>query len=303
MTKDEYGQLLKEIAGGGDEVGAQAGRLRAKCEAQVLEKILTNYWGTVVAGDAMHQFYMDLLPFCAKRLDRATPLVMWFFHWHVLSSARYFAAFDLFKRGYYFESSSLARTLWETALTLCALKRGVVTIEDVLGGNRMVGQEVNEKEMKNRIKETDRRIQNALIWKNTELTDRAKKAISSYLSLVNLATHKSNLGLAFNIKLAERGEPINLLPTFHAQRTEVSNNILHVATWCLMATCSYMQGLMPESGSDLDLRYQKVLLSFEELNKLPPNALLLGIGEFPNKVFLGISGSTSNSPDPSTRPM
>ena len=43
---------------------------------------------------------------------------------------------------------------------------------------------------------------------------------------------------------------------------------------------------MPESGSDLDLRYQKVLLSFEELNKLPPNPLLLGIGELPNKVFL-----------------
>ena len=108
MTKDEYGQLLKEIAGGGDEVGAQAGRLRAKCEAQVLEKILTNYWGTVVAGDAMHQFYMDLLPFCAKRLDRATPLVMWFFHWHVLSSARYFAAFARSQRTADLQSSTAA---------------------------------------------------------------------------------------------------------------------------------------------------------------------------------------------------
>lgn len=303
MTKDEYSQLLKEIAGGGDEVGAEAGRLRAECEARVSEKILTNYWGTIVAGNAIHQFYMDLLPFCGKRLDKATPLVVWFFHWHVLSLARYFAAFDLFKRGYYFESSSLARTLWETALTLCALKRGVVTIEDVLGGNSTVGQEVNEKEMKNRVKETDRRIQNALIWKNTDLTDKARKAVNSYLGLVNLATHKSSLGLAMNVKLLQRGEPINLLPTFHAKRTEVSSNILHIATWCLMTTLSYMQGLMPESGSDLDLRYQKVLLSFEELNKLPPNALLLGIGELPNKVFLGISGSTSESPDPSTRPM
>lgn len=52
-----------------------------------------------------------------------------------------------------------------------------------------------------------------------------------------------------------------------------------------MTTLSYMEGLMPECGSDLDLRYQKVLLSFEELNKVPPNALLLGIGELPNKVF------------------
>lgn len=303
MTKDEYGQLLKEIAGGGDEVGAEAGRLRAECEARVLEKILTTYWGLIVSGDAMHQFYMDLLRFCGKRLDKATPLVIWFFHWHVLSSARYFAAFDLFKRGYYFESSSLARTLWETALTLCALKRSIITIEDVLGGQSKLGQEVNEKEMKNRVRETDRRIQNALIWENTELTDGARKAVSSYLNLVNLATHKSYLGLAINVKLAEKGESINLFPAFHTQRTEVSSNILHIATWCLMTTLSYMQGLMPESGSDLDLRYQKVLLSFEELNKLPPNALLLGIGELPNKVFLGISGSTSNSPNPSTRSM
>ena len=303
MTKDEYGQLLKEIAGGGDEVGAEAGRLRAECEARVLEKILTTYWGLIVSGDAIHQFYMDLLRFCSKRLDKASPLVLWFFHWHFLSWARYFAAFDLFKRGYYFESSSLARALWETSLTLCALKRNIVTIEDVLGGQSKVGQEVNEKEMKNRVRQTDRRIQNALIWGNSELTDGARKAVSSYLNLVNLATHKSNLGLVMNVKLAEKGEPITLFPAFHAQRTEVSGNILHVATWCLMATLSYMEGLMPESGSDLALRYQKVLFSFEELNRLPPNSLMLGIGELPKKVFLGNSGSTRETPDQSTKPV
>jgi hypothetical protein len=59
MTKDEYGQLLKDIAGGGDVVGAEAGRLRAECEARVSEEILTNYWGTIVAGNAIHQFYME----------------------------------------------------------------------------------------------------------------------------------------------------------------------------------------------------------------------------------------------------
>ena len=79
MTKDEYGQLLKEIAGGGDEVGAEAGRLRAECEAQVLEKILTTYWALIVSGDAIHQFYMDLLRFYGKRLEKASPLVIWFF--------------------------------------------------------------------------------------------------------------------------------------------------------------------------------------------------------------------------------
>ena len=287
MTKDEYGQLLKEIAGGGDEVGAEAGRLRAECEAQVLEKILTTYWGLIVSGDAIHQFYMDLLRFYGKRLEKASPLVIWFFHWHVLSSARYFAAFDLFKRGYYFESSSLARTLWETSLTLCALKRNVVTIEEVLGGQYKSGQEVNQKEMKNRVRETDRRIQDALIWKNTELTGEAIKAVSLFLNVMNLATHKTHLGLAMNVKHAERGEPITLFPAFHAKRTEASSNILHLATWCLMATLSYMEGLMPEGGSDLDVRYHKVLFSFEELNKLPPNDLMRGMGEFTRKVLLG----------------
>ena len=45
MTKDEYGQLLKEIAGGGDVVGAEAWRLRAECEARVLEKFLPTTGG------------------------------------------------------------------------------------------------------------------------------------------------------------------------------------------------------------------------------------------------------------------
>lgn len=291
MTKDEYGQLLKAIAGGTDEIGAEAGQLRAQCEARVTEQILTNYWGLILSGDAIHQFYMDFLRFCGERLAKATPLVTWFFHWHVLSSARHFAAFDLFRRGYYFESSSLARTLWETAFTLCALKRGIVTIEDVFGGKGDAGQEVSEKEMKKRIKEADKRIQNALIWRNPDLTDQARKAINTYLSLVNQATHKSNLGLAMNVRLAEKGEPIHLFPGFHAKRTEVSGNILIVATWFLLTTLSYMDSLMPERGSALDLRYQKVLLSFEELNKLPPNSVLLGIGDLSKRVFLAMPNS------------
>ena len=104
---------------------------------------------------------------------------------------------------------------------------------------------------------------------------------------MNLATHKTHLGLAMNVKHAERGEPITLFPAFHAKRTEASRNILHLATWCLMATLSYMEGLMPEGGSDLDVRYHKVLFSFEELNKLPPNDLMRGMGEFTRKVLLG----------------
>ena len=68
-----------------------------------------------------------------------------------------------------------------------------------------------------------------------------------------------------------------------------------------MATLSYMEGLMPEGGSDLDVRYHKVLFSFEELNKLPPNALMLGMGEFIRKVLLDNSGKTRKTPGQSTK--
>ena len=291
MTKDEYGELLRAIAGGHNEIGAEAADIRFQCETQVTKEILTNYWGLIVSGDAIHQLYMDILRYCVDRLGSASPLVIWFFRWHVLSSSRYFCAFDLFKRGYFFESSSLARTLWETALTLCALKRQLVTIEDVLGGKVEAGEKVSEKQLTGRMKATDRKIQNALIWKNSDLTEETRKAVNVYLHLVNQATHKSNLGLAMNVKLAEKGEPIHLFPAFDAKRTEVSGNILIVATWFLLTTLSYMDDLMPERGSTLDVRYQKALLFFQELNKLPPNSVLFGIGDLIPKVFLVIPNS------------
>ena len=110
MTKPELEVLLKEIAGGQTIIGEEAADSRSECELQVTDQILNKFWSPITIGDAIHQLYKDVLRYAGDRLANASPLVSWFFQWHVLSSSRYFFAFDLFKRGYYFEPSSLART-------------------------------------------------------------------------------------------------------------------------------------------------------------------------------------------------
>src|SRR5207249_4491898 len=138
MEKEAYHELLAEIGGSdkGGAVGAEAEGVRRHREQDVLIGIHTNYGGCLLFGDAVHQFYMDMIRDIVPRLASAgtTQLHHFFIHWHVLSASRFYAAFDLFKRGYFLESASLSRTLWETALTMVALKKEIATIEEVLGG-------------------------------------------------------------------------------------------------------------------------------------------------------------------------
>ena len=53
---------------------------------------------------------------------------------HLACFTRYAAAFDLLVRGYYFESIALARGLWEVALNLAAVERGVIGGDAIFGG-------------------------------------------------------------------------------------------------------------------------------------------------------------------------
>jgi hypothetical protein len=51
MLRDEHDRLLREIAGGGTPVGAEAMDARESAEQQVTEKILNQYGGILLFGD------------------------------------------------------------------------------------------------------------------------------------------------------------------------------------------------------------------------------------------------------------
>lgn len=287
MTKEEYSDLLAAIAGGGDIVGMRAALERRQSEGNVIAAVTDNYWGFVFLGDAIYQFYLDTLREVSARLATATVTRMLelFTHWHLVSLSRYSAAFDLFARGYYFESATLARGLWETALTLAALKRQVVSLEDVFGESAQ-GEESSARQIFDRMRRIDSRIQRSLIWKNANLSQAAREAVETFLGLVNMATHKSKLALTLNLRLAQQGQPIPILPCFDSKRTEGSGNILFLATWCLMATVPYLDSILPGPGTEWNGRYQKLLVAFEEGIKPAPSPVVQGFAELVSQVFI-----------------
>lgn len=286
LSKEEYHRLLAEVGGGGQEIGAEAENLRRAREQEVTAKIDDEYGGVLLCGDAIHQFYVDTVREIAERLSNATPqLEQFFLHWHILSCSRYYCAFDLFRRGNYWESASLSRTLWETALTMAALKREVVSLGQIFGGIAGSEDAPSPREVIARVMRTDRLIMRELIWKNPKFDDKVKDALRVFLNLMNQATHKSGLGLATNLGLAERGQPIPIFPRFDPKLTEASWNILFMSTWCLIVTISYVSSLLPGDDSAWTGRYRKLLLVFKELNKTPPNVVLAGFGEVVRAIF------------------
>lgn len=287
MTREELAQLYSEIAGGSGFIGEEALRSRKEAETAVGESILRNYWGQIYFGDAYHQFYTDTLREIGKHFSAQAPrLLQHFFIWHVVSANRHYAIFDLFRRGYYYEAISLARSLWETALTMAALNKGLVTLEDVYGGTSISGKKIDEREMKTRVEETDRKIQKNLIWKNSALNEASRKAVNVFLNILNQSTHKSNLAVVMTVKYAEEAEAVPLFPQFYKSEIEITGNIITLVTWSMMLTLNYFGDLLPGESSPWRARYQKAIVVFNELNKNPPNPVLAGFGDIMAKVFV-----------------
>src|SRR5262249_35732496 len=145
---------------------------------------------------AVHQFYRDTVLEIIQRSTTATA------PWaqtlsaqlHLACFSRYVAAFDLLMRGYYFESIALARGLWEVALNLAAMERGVVGPDSIFGNDDDPALTIRK--FQRRSMQIDQQIQRALLWENPQLSTEVRGGIETFLGLSNLATHKSKLQIA-----------------------------------------------------------------------------------------------------------
>jgi|SRR5712692_87513 len=96
MTKDEYGDLLAEIGGGG-AIGLAARQERDAAEKAALAQHDPGFWAILCLGDAVYQFYRDTLELIRRRvLDTIlTDVQGAMVNWHVVPFGRFAAAFHL----------------------------------------------------------------------------------------------------------------------------------------------------------------------------------------------------------------
>lgn len=287
MSRDELDLLLREIAGGGTPVGTEAMDAREAAERQVTNSILHQLGGILLFGDSVHQFYSDTIQEFSHQLSAVTSQVDQFsLHWHIVSLSRFYASFDLLRRGYFFESATLTRSVWEVALTLAGLKRNIVQLEELFGGrtqgsaDRPAPRRVIEK-----VKEADKKIQKHLLWQNPAINDHDRDVLNVFFNLLNQSNHKSNLGLALNVFRQGEGRSIPTIPVFAAEHTALSWNLLFQAMWSLMMTLSYLHSLHPPAESPWHNRYSKLLRICEYTSEHSPNDVVKGFAVIVEKVF------------------
>lgn len=280
MTKDEYGDLLAEI-GGGLEIGLDSRHEREAAERSVLETHNREFWGLLCLGDALHHFYRGTLDLVGRKiaesaLDEAQILMS---QWHVVSFNRFAAAFDLMARGYYFEAMVLARDLWEIALSLAALRRTVVSVEELLASKASTSLEAEELSRK-----ADQKVRRVLITDNGALSETAREAIRVFQGIANLATHKSKLHLGLNLSRMAKGHPTLLLPHFDLERAGAAHNIIYLGTWSVVSTLPYLDFAVSADGK-WQTAYGKVQRAFREGPGRGPNPVVQAWPEIIQKVF------------------
>jgi hypothetical protein len=263
ISKETLQEWVTTIGGGSDPIGIEASNTRRSAERAVAQGVLTQYWAHGFLGDALHQLYMDTLREMAKvpAERRTDPLTAVYVQWHIVTAERFFASYDLMMRGYYSEGASLARSLWETALTLAALHHGILdaaTMFQIPGIEKPTRKDYTRYDI-----ETDRRVQEVLIWKNKALTEEGREAVRGLLALMNAATHKGMLALARNNRQQQETGGVDFFPTFDARMTEVSFNILYLTTWALFSTIRYLVPPLPDFSSPWGKRYELALQVFE----------------------------------------
>ena len=285
MPREAYDRMLRDIAGGGTPVGEQAMEARWAAEQAVSKHINDTLGGILLFGDALHQFYFDTIREFANQLTASTPqLQQRFLQWHIVSLARFYAAYDLLKRGYYFESSTLTRTLWEVALTLAGLKKNIVTFEELFGGRIQEGVPIDRKKALKMVNNADRKVQNHLLWKNDALEQTNQSHLNDFYGLLNQATHKCNLGLGHLIDLQLKGKPLPTLPASDNHVT-MAWNLLFMGTWGLMATLPYLDSLFPQPGSSWHDRFSQLLHIYKYSSQRSPSEVVRGFEAIIEKVF------------------
>ncbi len=257
MTKDEYAALLVDIGGGTPEIGVAARRERTDAEQATLAAHHDQFWTLLCLGDAVHQFYRDSLDgvrrqIAARPVDDAMLAIA---HWHIVGFSRFAATFHLMAHGYYFDAMMLARDLWETALTVAALKKRVVTVEQVF----TTGETRQKREQASRA--VDQTIRQVLI--TDTITETERDAVDTLLGIANLATHKARLHVGANLSRTRRGEPIQLFPHFDLTEASLSYNAVWMATWGLLATLPYLDFAFQANAAWAE-RYAKVQLALRE---------------------------------------
>lgn len=287
MSRDEHDLLLREIAGGETPVGAEAMNAREAAERQLTHDLLNQYGGILLFGDAVHQFYSDTIQEFSHQLSAVTSQLDQFsLHWHIVSLSRFYASFDLLRRGYYFESATLTRSLWEVALTLAGLKRNIVRLEELFGGrNQGTADRPAPRRVIEKVKEADRKIQKHLIWQNPAINDDDRDILNVFCHLLNQSHHKSNLGLSVNVFRQGEGRSIPTVPVFVAEHAALAWNLLFQAMWSLMVTLSYLHSLYPPAESPWHKRYSKLLRICEYTGEHSPNDVVKGFAVIVEKVF------------------
>ncbi len=275
MTKEEFAELLKTSCNGNPILGVVLAE-RQQYEKQVLKKLLEERWGIVCVGEAVQQFYYDTSKlFFSRALNNSqlTDKDRISINWHIVAQSRFYTATDLLCRGYFYDSMPLARSLFETALTIVALEKGIVEVAGLFaGGDNLTGQEIAKHD-----RELDRKIKNSLIWKNTGLSDEARKALETILHLNNTATHKSKLHLLMNAGKMSADE--TLFPHYEERPAEVASNILFETAWMLMMTLGYLRPIITAIDQKWPIRHAAIVEALSVVGS-GPSVAAKGFSEF-----------------------
>lgn len=260
-----------------------------KHEGLITDTLINLYRDFFVYIEDFIDFYYLTLQELTKilnQLDKLSEKNSFFIINNVYTFHRLLAAYTLYRKGYFTESISLIRSLWESILMVVSINKEIITIPEVFGGIISNNKKVTKKELADIIRKVNIKIKNELIWNNNLLSDDTQSSIRSLENIMNTATHKSKLNLIINYpSWIRREKPILLLPELNKEFVEINMNLFNYITWCLLKTFSFMTDLIEKTTKKWQDRFHDIDIIITEIMNTIPNKTAKGIIDFVSVCF------------------
>lgn len=258
---------------------------------QTLFNFLVNtFCGYVRLMDAFLGFYTETLELIKERQERKWPdKVPVITAIHIPTFWRFRASYIIFWRGYFIDAVGLLRGVLENALTIIALNKDVVTVENAfadISNEKIKNGKVDWREIKTGVKKTENKIRDALLGNKSSLTTETKEEFRKTFSTMHNSVHRSKINiLRYYVPWAKGEKPFPLMPVYDEDLATLYTNLSTFFAWMLVKTFPFLEIQKNEFPEVWRKKYKILDESFEESIRNFPKKSGRSVEEFIAKTF------------------
>jgi hypothetical protein len=246
-------------------------------EQEKTNSLISNskFRGYTVLMDSFFDFYLETLNnLNSRQPDKWNELVTVYTTNLVVAFWRLKASYNLFWQGYFFDATSLLRTIFEISMEISALYSKTIKLEDIFykKHDQSLSEEEIRKSYANQSANTSKKVTDSIIGKDSGLSDETKKTFIIFKDLLHKSIHNSRLAFfSYYREWREGKRSLPILPTFDETHATLYTNYTAPICWMIVRALFLLQVEENEFSEEWQNKYKVMDESFLQVIDNIPN--------------------------------